>query len=68
MRTKKNHKFCYSGREFKSLRGLNTHRRSCFLGKTLSIAELFEDAVEEIKNIPKGDNENNLIDLINSPI
>ena len=45
----KKHKFrCYCGCKFKSLRGLNTHRRSCFVGKTPSIAELFEDTVEEI--------------------
>ena len=50
-----------------SLRGLNTHRRSCFLGKTPSIAELFEDAVEEINDMSSDDNENNLIDLIDLP-
>ena len=62
---KKDHKFCcYCGREFKSFRGLNTHKRSCFVEKTPNIAKLFEDVVEEINNIPRDDNENNLIDLI----
>ena len=57
---KKDHKFrCYCWREFKSLRGLNTHKRSCFVGKIASIAELFEDAVEETNNTPTDDNENN---------
>ena len=60
---------CYCGREFKSVRGLNTHRRSYFLGKTPSIAELFEDedAVGEINDIPTNDNENNLTGLIDLP-
>ena len=59
----------YCGREFKSVRGLNTHRRSYFLGKTPSIAELFEDedAVGEINDIPTDDNENNLTGLIDLP-
>ena len=59
----------YCGREFKSVRGLNTHRRSYFLGKTSSIAELFEDedAVGEINDIPTDDNENNLTGLIDIP-
>ena len=30
---------------------MNTDRPSCFVGKTPSIAELFEDAVEEINVI-----------------
>ena len=59
---KKNHKFCCCcGHELKSLRGLNTHRRSCFVGKTPSISELFEDAVEETNDITTDDNKNNLI-------
>ena len=59
----------YCGREFKLVRGLNTHRRSYFLGKTPSIAELFEDedAVGEINDIPTDDNENNLTGLIDIP-
>ena len=65
---KKDHKLCcYCGCKFKSLRGLNTHRWSCFVGKTPSIAETFEDAVEEINDIPTDDNENNLTDLIYLP-
>ena len=44
---KKDHKFrCYCGREFKLLRGSNTHRRSCFAGKKPSIAELFDDVYD----------------------
>ena len=48
---------------------MNTHRRSYFLGKTPSIAELFEDehAVGEINDIPTDDNENNLTGLIDLP-
>ena len=62
---KKDHKFrCYCGREFKSFRALNTHRRLCFVGKTPSIAKLFEDTVQEINEIPTNGNVNNLIDLI----
>ena len=65
---KKDLKFhCYCGREFKSLRGLNTHRWSCFVGKTPSIGEQFEDAAEETNDIPTDDNENNLTDLIDLP-
>ena len=73
---KKDHKFRFCcGREFKSLRGLNTpgtflntHRRSCFVEKTPSIDELLEDAVEKINDdIPTNDNENNLIDLTDLP-
>ena len=53
---KKDHKFCcYCGQEFKSLRGLNTHRQSCFVRKTPNIAELFEYAVEEINDISTDD-------------
>ena len=44
-----------------------TSRRSCFVGKIPSIAELFEDAVEEINDVPTDYNENNLIDLIDLP-
>ena len=45
----KDHKFrCYCGREFNTLRGLNTHRRSCFVGKTPVTKELFKDTTEEI--------------------
>ena len=62
---KKDNKFrCYCGREFKSLRGLNTHWRTCFVGKTPSIAELLEDAVEEINDKQTDDNKHNLINLI----
>lgn len=57
----------YCGCEFKSLRGLNKHRRSCFVGKTPSIAQLFEGAVEEINDIQTDVNEKNLIDLIDLP-
>ena len=60
---KKDHKFCcYCGHEFKSLRVLNTHTQICFVWKTRSIAELLEEAVEEINDVPTDDNENNLID------
>ena len=62
MRTKKkDHIFRrYCWRECKSLRDLNTHRRSCFIRKAASIAEVFEEAVDEINDIPTKDNENNL--------
>ena len=58
---KKDHKFrCYCWREYKSLSDLNTHRRSCFVGKAASMAEFFEEVREEINDIPTNDNENNL--------
>ena len=64
----KDNKFrCYRDREFKSLRGFNTHRWSCFVGKTPSTAKLFENAVEEINDTPTDNNENNLIDLVDLP-
>ena len=45
----KDQKFrCYYGREFNFLEGLNTHRRSCFVGKTPDVKELFKDTTEEI--------------------
>ena len=55
----KEHKFiCYSGREFNTLiKGLNTHRRSCFVGKTPDMKELFKDTREEIDVTLNGDDE-----------
>ena len=52
------HKFrCYCGREFNTLRGLNTHRRSRFVGKTPDMKELFKDTTEEIDVTLNGDDE-----------
>ena len=54
----KEHKFrCYCGREFNTLRGLNTHRRSCFVGKTPDMKELFKDTAEEINVTRNSDDE-----------
>ena len=67
---KKEHVFrCYCGREFTSLRGLNTHRQSCFVGKTPSRAELYKDTAEETNDwqTDVDDDEKNLIDLIDLP-
>ena len=48
---KRDHEFsCYCGHSFNSLRGLNTHRRTCFVGESIDVKELFKDAVEEIVN------------------
>ena len=59
----KDHKFrCYCGREFNTLRGLNTHRRPCFVGKTLDMKELFKDTMEEIDVTRNCDDE--IIDII----
>ena len=60
---------CYCGREVTSLKGLNIHRRSCFVGKTPSIAELFKDTAKEIDvwQTDVDDDENNIIDLIDLP-
>ena len=59
----KDHKFrCYYGREFNTLRGLNTHRRPCFVGKTLDMKELFKDTMEEIDVTRNCDDE--IIDII----
>ena len=59
----KDHKFrCYCGREFNTVRGLNTHRRSCFVGKTPVMKELFKDTTEEIDTTWNGDDV--IIDII----
>ena len=51
----KEHKFrCYCGREFYTL---NTHRRSCFVGKTSDMKELFKDTAEEINVTRNSDDE-----------
>ena len=48
---KRDHEFCcYCGSSFNSLRGLNTHRRKCFVGESIDVKELFKDDVEEIAN------------------
>ena len=38
---------CYCGREFHSLRGLNTHRRSCYIGDIPDIRDLLIGELEE---------------------
>ena len=54
----KEHKFrCYRGREFNTLRGLNTHRRSCIVKETPDMKELFKDTTEEIDVTQNGDDE-----------
>ena len=58
----KEHKFrCYCGREFNTLRGLNTHRRSCFVGKTPDMKELFKETSDEIDVTRNGNDE--IIDI-----
>ena len=48
---KRDHEFCcYCESSFNSLRGLNTHRRKCFVGESIDAKELFKDDVEEIAN------------------
>ena len=48
---KRDHEFsCYIGRSFNSLRGLHTHRRTCFVGESIEVKELFKKSVEEIVN------------------
>ena len=48
---KRDHEFCYyCGCSFNSLRGLNTHRRTCFVEESIDAKELFKDAVELIVN------------------
>ena len=55
---KGDHEFCcYCGRSFSSLRGLNIHRRTCFVGELMDVKELFKDAVEEILNDATYDND-----------
>ena len=34
---------CYCGRSFNSLRGLNTHRRTCFVGESIDVKEAIND-------------------------
>ena len=47
----RDHEFrCYCRCSFNSFRGLNTHRRTCFVGESIDIKELFKDAMEEILN------------------
>ena len=41
---------CYCGREFHSLRGLNTHRRSCYIGDIPDIRDLLIGELEESKD------------------
>ena len=51
----KDHIFrCYCGREFNTFRCLNTHKRSCFVGKTPNMKELFKDTTEEINGTRNG--------------
>ena len=38
---------CYCGREFTSLRGLNTHRRCCYVENIIDIKDIFIDNEEE---------------------
>ena len=55
---KSDHEFrCYCGRSFNSLRGLNTHRRTCFVGESPDVKNLFKDAVEEIVNDATNEND-----------
>ena len=57
----KKHQFqCYCGRFFNSLRGLNTHRRSCHIVNEPSINDLF--IPDELLEISNNDNETNNID------
>ena len=59
----KDHKFrCYCGRKFNTYRGLNTHRRSCFFGKTRDMKKLFKDTTEVIDVTRNWNDE--IIDLI----
>ena len=53
---------CYRECEFSTLRSLNTHRRSYFVGKTPDMKELFKDTTEEIDVTRNGDDE--IIELI----
>ena len=54
----RDHEFrCYCGRSFDSLRGLNTHRRTCFVGESPDVKYLFKDAVEEIVNDAMNEND-----------
>ena len=46
---------------------MNTYKRSYFVGKIPSIAEHFENAVDEINDIPTDDNKNNLTGLTDLP-
>ena len=46
---------CYCGREFHSLRGLNTHRRSCYIGDIPDIRDLLIGELEESKDYEEND-------------
>ena len=43
----------YCGRSFNSLKGLNTHRRTCFVGESIDVKQPFKGTVEEIVNNAK---------------
>ena len=55
---KRDHEFsCYCGHSFNSLRGLNTHRRTCFVGLLIEIvnhAIYKNDEITDYKDLPKG--------------
>ena len=60
----KEHKFrCYCGREFNTLRGLNTHRRSCFVGKTPDMKELFKGTTKKVMDVT-GNGDDEITDII----
>ena len=55
---KRDHEFrCYCRRSFNSLRRLDTHRRTCFVGESIDVKELFKYDVEETVNDATYDND-----------